>query len=209
MRSSEIKLLSLGEGHAVASTHDRFRIIKMPGEQIVGELADPMVAIGQVTRDGYGLHGAWKIAMSYELCRIVEAKSIALNDIAIQPIGKGCCPWCGAHGLEYDDPTEFECGTFLEAGWDQAGYSEDFARSYECEESERCRHEEMVSKSAVLRELLADAGIKVENAGDLWLLDGRPSGGQFLKSTRKVRRRLGDVGQRHISRSTTRTSSEN
>lgn len=193
MNHSEVTLIAIEDGRVIVSTDEHYRVVKMPDERIVGELMHWMKAVPQVTKDGYGVHGAWRIAMSYELCRIVEQKGVCLNDIAIQPIGRDCCPWCGAHGLGNESPTEYECGTFLDAGWSQSGYSENLVRTQECEEGERRRHEMMVDKSAALRTLLIDAGEDVY-ADKIWIFDGRPAGVQFFKSTRAVRRRLGDVG---------------
>lgn len=193
MNHPEVALLAIEDGRAIVSTNDLYRLVKMPDEIIVGELANWMEAVEQTTKDGDGVHGAWRIAVSYELCRIVEQKGVCLNDVAIQPIGKDCCPWCSAHGLQNEAPTEYECGTFLDAGWDEAGYSENLLRADECEEGERRRHQVMVEKSATLRQLLIDAGEDVY-ADKIWIFDGRPAGVQFFKSTRAVRRRLGDVG---------------
>lgn len=207
MIHSQIKVLSVEDCRATVSTDGLYRIVKMPDEIIVGELTYEMKSAFQTTRDGYGVHGAWRIAMSYDLCRIAEQKGIYLNDIAIEPIGKDCCPWCGAHGLEDECPTEYECGTFLDAGWGKAGYSESLVREEDCVAGERLRHEVMVAKSAALRKLLVDAGEDV-NADKIWLFDGRPFGRQFLTSPRAVRRRLASV-ERRISRSATRTRCNN
>lgn len=194
MNHSEVTLIAIEDGRAIVSTDELYRVVKMPDERIVGELMHWMKAVPEVTKDGNGVHGAWRIALSYELCRIVEQKGVCLNDIAIQPIGKDCCLWCGAHGLENESPTEYECGTFLDAGWSQSGYSENLVRTEECEEGERRRHQMMVEKSATLRQLLIDAGEDL-SADKIWLFDGRPAGGQFVKGTRTNRRSSGSANR--------------
>ena len=184
MRVSETIVLELQEGRAVVSTANLCRIVEMPSGRVVGELSDVDDTGSEVTSDlRYKEYRPWKIAVDYTLFALLEKQGIPLSDVAVQPIPKKHCPWCGAtRSTSTKKKRTYLCGSFSRPErhktfiWWRMQAQE---QGQDCQAGELQRLRIMVEKSNLLKRILVEAGISVDNPDFWWLLDGRPDDTQF------------------------------
>ncbi|WP_428305665.1 hypothetical protein [Lacipirellula sp.] len=179
MQVSETIVLELKDGLATVSTADLMRIIEMPSGRVVGDLAEMEETSMEVTSDDDRKRfGPWRIAVDYHLLSILERSQVTLHELAVPPIPKGHCHYCGAWGHKEKGKRKYSCGTISKRD-KKLGYWRKGEQTIECRTGELERLHIMVQKSELLRKVLTDAGVVIDNPEYWWLIDGRPDDSQF------------------------------